>query len=246
MMKQWKSEGLVLRIRPYAESDKMATLFTLHEGKITAMARGARKTKSKLAAIVDMFIRSEYLLFRGRNMATVQQVSLLESFPQIRKDISLYFYALYLCELLERVLEENHAVPEIYKLTLETLYALNEGLGDPALIVCAFELILLKELGYCPVLEECLDCGKRQALDYFSVSMGGVLCLTCSQSKSSSSISAGSIAVMRRIVNNGLAGMRVVKTSPDLKNELSQILWNLISYNTGVVNIKSRRYLVSD
>ncbi len=245
-MKQWKSEGLVLRVRPYAESDKMVTLFTLQEGKITAMARGARKTKSKLAAVVDMFIRSEYLLFRGRNMATVQQVSLLESFPQIRQDISLYFYVLYLCELLERVLEENHAVPEIYKLTLETLYALNEGIGDPALVVCAFKLILLKELGYCPVLEECLNCGTRQTLDHFSVSMGGVLCPVCSQSKSSISVSAASIALMRRILDNGLTGVRVVKTSLALKKELSQTLWNLISYNTGIVNIKSRKYLVSD
>lgn len=242
-MRQWESEALVLRTRPYGESDKLVTLFTLEEGKVAALARGARKTRSKLAAVVDLFSRGDYLLYRGKTLATISQASLLQNYRVIREDVSLYFIALYICELLEKVLEEHHPAEGVYHLALQTLQALNEGTAERELVIRSFEIMLLKELGYCPSLSECLACGGRDLSFVLSPSAGGLLCLACRQGEKSIPISAGSIALMQRILDRGMQGIKVVKAPPKQLGEISQVTWEFLLYTTGIKNVKSRVYL---
>lgn len=242
-MKQWESEGLVLRTRPYGESDKLVTLFTLKEGKVAALARGARKTRSKLSAVVDLFSQGDYLLYRGRNLATIQQVSLLENFRAIREDVSLYFIALYICEVLEKVLEEHHPAESVYELALLTLHTLKDGHADRELVARSFEIMLLKELGYCPSLTGCLACGREEPPFILSPSAGGLLCHTCRQGEPGIHLSPGNIALMERILARGMEGVKVVKAPPKQLAELSQVTWEFLLYTTGIKNVKSRIYL---
>ena len=242
-MKQWESEGLVLRTRPYGESDKLVTLFTLKEGKVGALARGARKTRSKLAAAVDLFSRGDYLLYRGKSLATIQQVSLLNNYRAIREDVALYFTALYICELLEKVLEEHHPVEGIYELALQTLQTLNDGSAHPELVTRSFEIMFLKELGYCPSLSGCLECGSEEPPFILSPSAGGLLCQACQQGEKGFSLSPGSIALMQRILDRGMQGIKVVKAPQKQLVELSQVTWEFMLFTTGIKNVKSRAYL---
>lgn len=242
-MKQWQSEGLVLRIRPYRESDKLVTLFTLQEGKVPALARGARKTGSKLSGVVDSFCRGDYLLYRGRSLATIQQASVLEGFNRIRGDIPLYFSALYMCELLEKVLEEHHPAPAVYSLTLEALYAFNEGEASRELVLRSFELLLLQELGYSPSLAGCVECCRQEPPFVLSPAAGGLLCRECLGKERGLNLSSGSIALMQRILTRGLPAMKVVRAPAGQLKELNRVSWEFILYNTGIKNIKSRTSL---
>ncbi len=242
-MKQWESEGLVLRIRPYGESDKLVTLFTLEEGKVPALARGAKKTGSRLSGVVDSFSRGDYLLYRGRSLATIQQASLLESFPAIREDVSLYFTALYICELLEKVLEEHHPAKAVYSLALETLYALSGGDGSRELVTRGFELLLLNELGYCPSLSGCVECHGQEPPFIISPAAGGLLCPVCRGTERGISLSPGSIALLQRILGRGMKGIKVLRVPQGQLQELNPVCWEFLLYNTGINNVKSRAYL---
>jgi DNA repair protein RecO (recombination protein O) len=242
-MKQWESEGLVLRTRPYGESDKLVTLFTLKEGKVAALARGARKTRSKLAAAVDLFSRGDYLLYRGKSLATIQQVSLLNNYRAIREDVPLYFCALYICELLDKVLEECHPAESIYDLALETLQILNDGTASPELVAGSFEIMLLNELGYCPSLSGCLECGREEPPFVLSPSAGGLLCPACQREEKGFHLSPGNIALMQRILARGMQGIKVVKAPPRQLVELSRVTWEFLVFTTGIKNVKSRAYL---
>ena len=244
-MKQWQSEGLVLRIRPYSESDKLVTLFTLKEGKVPALARGARKTGSKLSGAVDFFSRGDYLLYRGKSLATIQQVSLLEGFCRIREDVSLYFAALYLCELLEKVLEEHHPAASIYGLALETLYTLNGGEVPRELVIPGFELLLLRELGYAPALTECVHCRCQDPPFFLSPAAGGLLCRGCRGLEKGRALSPGSIALMQRFLERGYAGLKVVRVPSAQLTEMTRVSWDFLVYNTGIKNVKSRACLES-
>ncbi len=242
-MKQWQSEGLVLRIRPYSESDKLVTLFTLEGGKVPALARGARKTRSKLAGVVDSFCRGDYLLYRGKTFTTIQQATLLEGFRRLREDVPLYFSALYLCELLEKVLEEHHPAEGVYRLALKALKALNDGELPRELVVRAFELLLLKELGYSPSLTGCVECGRREGPFLLSPAAGGLLCRGCLGQERGVALSSGSIALMQRILERGLGGLKVVRVPAAQLKELRQGSWDFFLYNTGIKNVKSRACL---
>ncbi len=242
-MKHWESEALVLRTRAYGESDKLVTLLTLKEGKVAAIARGGRKTKSKLSAAVDSFARGDYLFYRGKSLNTIQQVSIVESFFNIRNETELYFHGLYICELLEKVLEEGHPSIEIYKIALESFYCLNAKENNTPLITRCFELNLLNSLGYCPSLENCLNCGQENSPFFFSASEGGLLCSNCRIENKSFPVSLGSIALMQRILSMGFKGIKKVKL-PEISNrEITRVCWDLLLYNTEIKTIKSRAFL---
>ncbi|NLJ55982.1 MAG: DNA repair protein RecO, partial [Firmicutes bacterium] len=110
-MKLLKTRALILRSRPLGERDRLLSLFTYEQGKLTAVAPGARKVKSRLAAGVDYFNCGHFLLYRGKSLFTVTQLEIEINFVQIRKNIRAYACGMYFCELVEKLLEEGEPLP---------------------------------------------------------------------------------------------------------------------------------------
>ena len=156
------TRGLVLREAKYKESDKILTILTETDGKITAKARGVTRTRSKLAAATQLLTFSDFTFFGNRGYWTVNEAATVEQFRALRTDLKLLALGSYIAELLEAVSDEDIPEPEILQLGLNALYALSKRACPPRQIKAAFELRLMCLAGYRPELEACAGCGRTE------------------------------------------------------------------------------------
>ena len=162
------------------ENDRILTLFTREYGKVSAVAKGARRGKSRLSGATDLFTHSRLLLGTGKNLDVISQCEIAHSFPELRLDLERLARATYFCELLDRMTLERDAMTsqELFDLTLSALRLLQRADGYLDGVVHAYELHLLALIGYAPVLDRCVKCGElleRRQIG-FSPSLGGTLC----------------------------------------------------------------------
>jgi DNA repair protein RecO (recombination protein O) len=180
----YKTNAIVLRRIRLSEADKILTLFTREYGKLSAVAKGSRRTISRLSGATEplMFVRA--LLAEGMNLDVVTQAEIRDSFPIVRGDFGLFLRATYACELLDRLTEDRDPAPEAFDLLLSTLYILQRAV-DPDAVLHAYELQLMAQVGYEPRLDACVRC-ERDLLSGdllpggFSPTRGGALCTDCS------------------------------------------------------------------
>lgn len=178
-----RTEAVVLRHSDFGEADRLLTLYTREQGKLRAVAKGARKIASRKAGHLEPFTRVKLQLARGRDMFIVTQAETVDAFPPLRVDLSLTGYAAYVLELLDRfVPDEESASPSLYRLLVETLLRLATE-SNPWLTIRSYEMRLLDLLGFRPQLQECANCAKEiQPEDqFFSAALGGAVCPRCGQ-----------------------------------------------------------------
>lgn len=176
LLQKW--EGIVLRTMPYGESNKIVTIYTQEAGKITAMARGAKKPRSKLAAITQPFTYGSFLVRQGRGMGTLSQGEQIESMRFLRENLEATAYASYIVEMIDRMTEQNERVSGVYNLLLESLQAINEQY-DPEAIALFVEWKMLPVGGIYPILHECASCHATEGEFAFSFKEIGFICHRC-------------------------------------------------------------------
>ena len=243
-MKNLRTEGLVIRSGNYGEADKLLTILTPEAGKIPSIARGACKTKSKLAACVQLFIRGEFLFYMGKTLATVTQAEIKNSFYSLREDLFKYSYGQYFCELSGKLLEEKVPSPEIYWLLLSAFKALEEGEGDMEVLARSFELKLLSLSGYQPHLEGCLACGGEAPSYRLDYREGGLLCSRCTSSQGHSlKISLGVRSLLKKLITSDLSRLKILKIQPPHKKEIAFINKKFLEYNMNLGSCKSLAFL---
>lgn len=203
-MAVYHADAIVIRSREYGESDRILTVFSRENGKIQVIAKGVRKPKSRQRGGTQMFTYADFLLYRGRSLDTVSQVSPKESFAHLWDDLDRTMAATGIAELLDVSVLTGQPHPELFTLTLTCLFLL--AYYDPLLVLSAYALRLMTILGYSPVLEECAECGAGVEGDrlYFSPPAGGILCDRCLQSFPGRWLKAGSIAFMNRLLINDI------------------------------------------
>jgi DNA repair protein RecO (recombination protein O) len=172
----YKDEGIVLRTIKLGEADRIITLFTRNNGKVRAVAKGIRKTKSRFGGRLEPFTRAGLVIYRGRNLDTITQVDIITSFDEVRTDFDRFAAATALVDLVEKVTPDREQALNVYALLLAGLHALaqDKGVG----VVPAFTVKLLSISGYHPQLGGCAGCGER-AVVAFSAGMGGAICDVC-------------------------------------------------------------------
>lgn len=179
-MATYTATGIVLHRINLGEADRILTLFTREQGKLSAVAKGARRPKSQFGGMTELFMVSKFLMATGKSLDIVTQCEITQSFSALRMDLNLLARATYFCELLDRLTPERYEVsaPELFDLTVAALELLLHAIEAPDMAVHAYELHLLTALGYEPALDNCVRCGlpmERFPVG-FSPSLGGVLC----------------------------------------------------------------------
>jgi DNA repair protein RecO (recombination protein O) len=176
----YKTEAIIIKRVKLGEADRIITFYTPHLGKLQGVAKGVRKTTSKLAGHLEPFMRSALVLARGRNLDVITQAQAIENFPGIRADVDRTSRALYMLELVDRFTPERLEHPALYRLLLDGLRWLETGAATDATLRL-FESRLLTLTGYRPELRRCVFC--QQALApapaFFSPAGGGVVCADC-------------------------------------------------------------------
>ena len=174
----YKVEGLVLRESDYQDHDKILTILTKDQGRLTARARGVKSKRSKLRSGCQLLTYSEFLIFENRGFHTVEEAVPLEMFVELRTDLELLALASYFAQVGEKLSQEDFPTPKLLSLTLNCIYALCR-LKKPQLQVKAvFELSAACLAGYEPDLSGCHVCG-REFPEYFCVQQGLLHCKDC-------------------------------------------------------------------
>ena len=172
--------ALVLREVRYKEADRILTLLTDTDGKITVKARGALRKSSKTAAATQQLTYSEMTLFGNLGRWTVNEATVKEGFDGLRADIGNFALGCYFAECADALSVEDQPDAPLMQLALNCLYALSRGMYTPEHIKAAFELRLMCLAGYTPELSHCAVCGEEEPGDpVLMLERGCVCCRRC-------------------------------------------------------------------
>ena len=192
--------GIVLRETETKEADKILTLLTWERGKISVIARGARRKNCKFAAAAQSLAYSEWTLYQRGDWHYANDASTQELFTALRNELEPLSLAFYMAELTEVVTPEAVPVPELLRHLLNGLYALSALHKPPSLVKPAFELRFLSLAGYEPLAGSCAVCGaefpEQPMLD---AAQGIIRCKTCGAG-GGKPLCPDSLAALRHIV----------------------------------------------
>ncbi len=175
------TKALVLRTVDYKESDKILTLFTYEQGKLTASARGCRKKGSAIAAGCQLLAWSEMVLYDFQGRWSVKEAATERLFEGARRDIERLALGCYFAEAAELLAVEGLPNPEMLSLTLNSLHVLDKLPHKPLpLVKAAFEWKAMALAGYEPLLDGCAVCGIAPPQNpRFHLREGVVHCAQC-------------------------------------------------------------------
>lgn len=196
-----KMSGIIISENNLGDYDKMLTMLTPGLGKISCVAKGARRPKSALLAGTQLFCFGEYLMYKGANTYNINSCDTIEVFYNLRTDLDKLNYAIEITKIIRNVTEENENCYKILQLFLNTLYTLSETDKNPELIICIFKLKLLCLLGFTPRIKECVSCKEQEKIKYFSIKDNGFKCENCGRlDKGAISMSESTISAIKYIV----------------------------------------------
>ena len=203
-MSLYRERGVVLRTIKLGEADRIITIATEGRGKVRAVAKGVRKTKSRFGARLEPLTHLSLQLYETRgDLDIVTQVETIDSFRVVREDLDRLTQASALLEAVDHLAQEGEENPRLLQMLLGALRTLEAG---PApLVVPAFFWKLLAQEGFTPLLDECASCGSTDDVVAFDLEVGGVLCRACAHG--APRLSPAALALLRRMLGGDLVSV---------------------------------------
>ncbi len=239
----YRTEGIVLRRSDLGEADRLLVLFTPGLGKLRVVAKGVRKVPSRKAGHVEPFMRSQFLVARGRDLDIVTQAEVLDTYQGLRRELVRTTYAYYVADLVDAFGEEGGENQPLYQLLAAALERLAAG-DEPGLLARFFELRLLGHVGYRPELRRCVSCGAEHepATVFFSAGEGGVRCQRCGAAPGATRLSLAAFKVLRYLQSQEYAAVATLRLRPDTAREVAAVLRRYLTF-TLERNLKSVCFL---
>ena len=225
-----KVDALILRNLRMGETSRIVTFLSRELGKSSAVAKGVRAPKSRFGASLELLNRSNLVLYfrPGRDLQLVSEGTLDKEFRGLFRKSERYHYACAVAEFLDRVLEEEATVPEIFDLSVRVLGLMEDApLARLSYLLRAFQLRVVGWLGYAPRLDRCADCGKQEA-GAFGPAEGGILCRSCAERiPSSLPIAIDTLALLRTLAKGSLPRAPSTETT----RQLDQIAESFLTFH---------------
>jgi DNA repair protein RecO (recombination protein O) len=225
-------EAIVLKHADFGEADRLLTLYSREQGKLRALAKGARKPGSRKGGHLEPFSRATLLLSKGRELAVVEQAEAIELNSALSQDLVALGYASYVVELLDKFSADHDENRGVYRLLRDTLVRLGSE-GEKQLAVRFYEIKLLEQVGFRPELKNCLNCGKPiEAEDqYFSFEQGGALCPECGPlDRAAQRISVGALRMLRHLQRSDFAEAQRLKPAAHILLEVESLMNLYVTY----------------
>lgn len=183
-MKLLKVKGVVIKEIPYKDNDKIITLMTDKLGKISCMAKGAKKTNSALLASCQLLVYSEFVLYKGTNFYHINSAETIDTFYSLRTDYDKLEKAYEVTKVLNNLVVENEDTESILSLYLNSLFIISKDMLKYDYVMSIFKLKMLVLLGYSPSIISCVNCNKRMLSEenigyYYSFNTNSILCGEC-------------------------------------------------------------------
>ena len=233
-----KTDALVIRLADFSESSRVVTLFTRDFGKISCLAKGAKRLKSAFEAGLDLLseCRIVFIHKSSSSLDLLTESQLVQRFHPSSTSLTHLYCGYYIAELLNTLTEEADPHPELYEAARVVLAELasKDSVQVPLL---RFELAALKEIGQLPDFETCTICHSPFHLGVsgrFWVSQGGLICAQCGRPEyDTNEIHAGSIAILQTLAANGASLARRIAITPLQSKEVRKVLTSAITHVLG-------------
>jgi DNA repair protein RecO (recombination protein O) len=228
--------ALVVRGTDFSETSRIVTLWTRELGKVRALAKGGRRLKSNFESALDLLTVCQIVVLRkhSASLDLLTEARVRERFPRLRESLPALYAGYYLAELLGGWTEDYDPHPALFDATLETLRLLGEPGVSVGPCLAHFELVLLRELGYGPVLDTCADCAAELAGNAlaFSAAGGGVLCPRCQPAqRERRGLSQATWQALRLLNEPGEAWRQVQDAG--VRKDVRQVLDHYVTYLLG-------------
>lgn len=233
-----KSDALVIRLADFSESSRVVTLFTREFGKISCLAKGAKRLKSAFEAALDLLseCRVVFIHKSSTSLDLLTEAQLIRRFQPPSRSLNHLYGGYYIAELLNALTEEADPHALLYDAATDVLARLSSE-SPPQLHILRFELIALKEIGQLPDFETCTIC--HSPIEFspkarFWVSQSGLICSECGRPEyQSTEIHPGSIALIRKLVATSDPLTDRVTASPQQIKEMRQIVTSAVCHVLG-------------
>lgn len=177
--------ALILNRQDYKENDSLVTVYTSYFGKLTLVARGTKKSGSKLSGHIEPLTLADIMIVKGKGLDYLGSAITREAYPKIREDLNKLYYAGQALNLFNRLVKDNQSDERLFFLLTEWLASLNDFFPfrreEGELVLSFFTVKLLAELGYKPEMYRCLECSGKISPqgNYFNLLSGGLVCGEC-------------------------------------------------------------------
>lgn len=213
-MNSYYITGIILSRENIGEKDRLIVFLTREKGKLRAVARSSRRISSKMAGSLEPFNLVRCWIHIGKTFDIIKGVELIKTFPNLIGDIKRYLLISRIVEFVQYIAQENDESPELFRLLLGTMSAMNDYENINSIYIF-FWINALALAGYKMRLDRCI-CGKRE-VNAFSSSMGGVLCNDCTEKANDViNVSSYALTLLREYAH--------IKLSEAIKREIPQYL----------------------
>ncbi len=251
------TEAIVLRSMKYRSSSKIVTLYTRSRGKVSIIAKGARDRRSPFGSALEpmSYISVVFYWKEGRDLQILSEASHLRIFHTLAVRLETMAAGLAIVELAQLVTRYQEANPEMFGLILGSLTVLDGREEDPALVLCAFEIRLAGVLGFTPMFERCLSCGRdmrnvapSEMVDV-DLASGGIRCGRCAGSPGEAhfQLPAGAVGRLRMLQEMTFEELlHAPPLDPPTALAIRRFLWVYLQYHVqGLRSLRSEKVFSS-
>lgn len=239
-----KTEAIVLRSAKMGETSKRLTLYTLNSGIVTVVAKGARGPKSRYGGSLEPLTALEIVYYDkpSRELQFLSQVSIVYSPKRLLGEPERAFLAMACAEMVMKFEATQESNPGVFRLLRSTIEAFDQPGSVDALIFFAFELQLLRLLGFAPALDRCGRCGARESASWaFHIPNGVLTCKTCAEVLHSEiSLPAAALSALRTLARTPLRQASAAQVAPECHADMHRFLVAFYEYH-----VESYRFLRS-
>ncbi|MCF8056330.1 MAG: DNA repair protein RecO [Desulfocapsa sp.] len=220
-----ESAAVVLDCRDHGESDIIVTFFCRHQGRLTGIAKGAKRSKKRFVNKLEIFssLIIQHSLPQNNRLAFVAEAELVDGFLGLRKNVACYTTATAICEFILLATKEMEGDEELYPLLIWSFHSLNSGLS-PLSVLIFFLIRFFAAIGYSPQLESCLGCGQEVLTNEtysFHSSSGGIRCSRCNEKSTMERVrlSLGTLKSLTTALNQPLERLHRLQLSENSQEE---------------------------
>jgi DNA repair protein RecO (recombination protein O) len=233
-LRLYRLSAIVLRRRDMGEADRLLTVFTRDQGKLTLLAKGVRRQASRKAGHIEPFTYTELLVAKGKSLDIVTQAETIEAHRHVREDLWRSSYAYTAVELADAFTQEADPNSLLFDLLLETLNRLDTATVDPGLAARYYELHMLGLAGYQPQLFRCVQCNEllKPQVNFLSLDSGGCLCPKHGAQRSDTvALPLPILKVLRYMQTRSWDEVALLQLSSEVGRQVEHILARYIVYH---------------
>jgi DNA repair protein RecO (recombination protein O) len=228
----YRIDAVILRRADFGEADRLLTVFTPERGKLRVLAKGVRKTTSRKAGHVELFMLTDMLVAQGRTWDIISQAEIIEPYRDLRESLDKTGHAYYLAELVDRFTEEHDANAPLFQLLTLALAHISHS-DDPFVALRYFELHLLSLTGFQPQLHFCVACGEalEPVTNFFHFVDGGALCPRHGEARPTAEpLPLPILKVLRYLQTEPWEKVAHLQITPATRQHVETLLFNYITF----------------